>query len=151
MLKYIFKTAILFCFLNTQGQNNSGQFLDFFSDIECFSNIVKQGLENQSWKLDNLSSNSDSCEFYLSIREFELQNDTLIITKTEESETNNLKEIKLTIENDSLVLVTLVSKEKIYVKGKSRKKLSETEKQKQAEDLTLKFIYKENKIKFSFL
>jgi len=151
MLKFIFITTILFCFLNTQGQNTSEQFSEFFEDIECFSNIVKQGLENQSWKLDNLNSNSDSCEFYLSKRQFELQNDTLIITKTEKTESSNLKEIKLTIENDSLVIVTLVPKEKIYLKGKSRKKLSETEKQKQSGDLLLKFIYKGNKIKFSFL
>lgn len=151
MLKFIFKIALLFCFLGVQGQNNSGQFAGFLVDLECLTSIVKQGINNQSWILDNLYEESDTCAQYSSIRKFEVKNDTLVITKIEEPESNKLKEIRLTIQNDSLVLVTLLLKENdTAIQGKSRKLKPKYENQEFPAELKIRFVYVEGRMKIDF-
>lgn len=136
---------------NVQGQNQRMDLSELFADMDCLSSIVKNGLENKTWDLKNLTNKTDSCRNYISVRKFELKTDTLIITRVENENSSNLLESRLTIENDSLVIARFIPKEPIdYTKGKAGKLLTEEELKGLPGYISISFIYDGHKMKIDF-
>lgn len=140
-----------FTIFNVQAQKQRMDFSDLLADLECISSIAKKGLENQTWDLKQLTKKTDSCINYTSVRKFEIEADTLIMTRTEKQEISNLKETRLTIENDSLVIARFFLKEPIdFSKGKTGKLLTKEELEELPGYISISFIYNGQKMKVDF-
>ncbi len=141
----------LFVLINVQGQNQRMDSSELLTEMDCFSSIVKKGLENKTWDLKNLTNKTDSCGNYISVRKFEVKNDTLIIVRTDNQESSNLIESRLTIENDSLVVARFILKKTIdYTKVKAGKHLTTEELEELPGFISIKFIYNGQKMKIDF-
>ncbi|MBN2648418.1 MAG: hypothetical protein JXR50_01610 [Prolixibacteraceae bacterium] len=140
-----------FIISNVQGQKQQGNFSELFADLECLSNIVEKGLKNQTWDLKQLMEKKDSCENYMAVRRFELKTDTLIITRKEKQENFNLRESRLTIENDSMVVAKFFLNEPIdFSKGKVGKLLTKEELEELPGFISIRFIYNGHNMQVDF-
>jgi len=151
MTRFAIVIISLFSVLNLQGQKQRMDFSELLTDMECLSNIVKNGLKTQNWDLNQLMAETDSCSNYIAIRKFELRTDTLIITRIENQESSKIMETRLTIENDSLVIARFIPKEPIdFSKGKTGKLLTKDELEKLPDYISIRFIYDGQKMKVDF-